>query len=761
MSRLERRVCLAAIFLPVLISSAASVSSGNRQIVLVDHGLTTGIDPVTRRPLDYTSCFDEQGYVFSWIRLNTSWYGVRINWLWYDPRGVLVREFEQLEVGSVVFAFSSMPLAKEKIGSWRVDIYTAQVNDNRIAIEEKTLICSDRFFVGTGTATVKISGLPMSTSAHVYLDGNLIGTVAAEEQIIIRLGLNSSHDLSIDQHVYSEPGTRYLCSRNVLSIIPFGTYTFNYTVQYYVSVASKQPALETSGWYNRGDRVTASVKSPIVEEAGVRHAFIQWKGLPGSSSSSNLSIIVDRPLNITAVWKTQFFLSVSSSFGTPKGEGWYDEGTVAKFSVAQDMAETVLHHFEHWEGDYSADSTEGSLLMDGPKKVTAQWTTSYWPLIALFALTACAGVPLASEKTRRSSFAATSPFFLGCAGWLALTVLLGPGQLTLVSFSVFLLAAAFGTSFFFPMDTKQPLLVLVLVTSALLVQELLLTSEYSYYGFLLSLAATVAFPLTGGLLHKNKPLSYVLQASGLIFASRVAYVPFPGRFLNIAVGLPSLYLLIFLMCLLFILIKKIDLKELGLQVGRMPLSTQILAGLSIGVWSGLIEYSVLKPPPISSITNPLYSILYILFLMMVLVGISEEILFRSLVQGSMSQVLPPMVAIQVASLQFGFMHLGWRNPIEILFAYAMGLVMGFMFWKTESLIAPVLLHGVGNVVMFLLAATSDIPITLTYVLIGGSAASIAAAFYLLKKHMPLDDWSASMEIRRRREKLRRLTVENG
>jgi len=358
-------------------------------------------------------------------------------------------------------------------------------------------------------------------------------------------------------------------------------------------------------------------------------------------------------------------------------------------------------------------------------------------------------------RTTESAFVAVGSIIVGCAGWFVLSTFLGQGLGALASFSVLLVSVTFATSFLFPIDRAHPLLAMATVTITLLTQELLLSSEHLLYGFLIALAATILFPLLGGLMQKDKPLGYVLQATGLLFASRLAYVPFPAKFLNISIGLPSLYLVIFMMCIVFLFVKKVDVKTLGFQIGKMPLATQLFAGLSIGTLSGIAEYFILKPPAIPSIGDPLRNAAYVLFLMMVLVSFSEEILFRGLILGPSIQILPPWVAIQVTSIQFGLMHLGWRNPAEVLFAYGMGMIMGFMFWKTQSLIAPILLHGVGNVAMFFLASLPSIETHLLYLFTGITAASALAAVYLLKRHMPLDAWSSSIEIRRRLTRIKK------
>lgn len=192
-------------------------------------------------------------------------------------------------------------------------------------------------------------------------------------------------------------------------------------------------------------------------------------------------------------------------------------------------------------------------------------------------------------------------------------------------------------------------------------------------------------------------------------------------------------------------------------MGFVPVYVQVLVGLSGGVLLGVSEFVLLKPPAISSGLDPAQSVVNIVFLMM-LISFSEEMLFRGLLQGSLSKVLSPWAAIQVVSIQFGLMHLGWRSVPEVLFAYATGLLMGFMFWKSESLMMPILLHGAGNVVMFLLASIAGSQPALPYLLSGSAVASMLSG-YLLKKHMPLDAWSAWRELQRRRKRTRELLAE--
>jgi hypothetical protein len=79
------------------------------------------------------------------------------------------------------------------------------------------------------------------------------------------------------------------------------------------------------------------------------------------------------------VYNTEYFLSVSSQYGTPTGEGWYREGTIAKFSVNTPVAGPigVQYVFKQWSGDSTSREPQSTLVMSGPRQVTAVWDTDY------------------------------------------------------------------------------------------------------------------------------------------------------------------------------------------------------------------------------------------------------------------------------------------------------------------------------------------------------------------------------------------------
>jgi membrane protease YdiL (CAAX protease family) len=101
--------------------------------------------------------------------------------------------------------------------------------------------------------------------------------------------------------------------------------------------------------------------------------------------------------------------------------------------------------------------------------------------------------------------------------------------------------------------------------------------------------------------------------------------------------------------------------------------------------------------------------------MFLVVGPSEEVLYRGIVQGRLRESLPAVPAIAIASGIFAFIHVmaltggvsGRLTTVAILFFPS--LVFGAVYEYTENLVVPALLHGLHNAVIFTL-----LYITVTY-----------------------------------------------
>lgn len=81
----------------------------------------------------------------------------------------------------------------------------------------------------------------------------------------------------------------------------------------------------------------------------------------------------------------------------------------------------------------------------------------------------------------------------------------------------------------------------------------------------------------------------------------------------------------------------------------------------------------------------------------------EELLFRGIVFRSLEKVLPVWVSIALSALLFGAYHM---NPAQAVYATGMGIVTGIIYYKTDCLLYPILVHAANN---FLGAMQSFIP----------------------------------------------------
>ena len=78
----------------------------------------------------------------------------------------------------------------------------------------------------------------------------------------------------------------------------------------------------------------------------------------------------------------------------------------------------------------------------------------------------------------------------------------------------------------------------------------------------------------------------------------------------------------------------------------------------------------------------------------VLGPILEEVLFRGAIQGFlMRKFSNPWVGIVIASAIFGIVHL---NPVQVFYAFFLGLVFGWLYYRTGSLMPCIVGHVLNN-----------------------------------------------------------------
>jgi membrane protease YdiL (CAAX protease family) len=138
-------------------------------------------------------------------------------------------------------------------------------------------------------------------------------------------------------------------------------------------------------------------------------------------------------------------------------------------------------------------------------------------------------------------------------------------------------------------------------------------------------------------------------------------------------------------------------EQLGLSfkniVFYLPIS--ILVGLVLGLGESLLIKTTSLIPDLS-----LINVLELVVVMIFFVGVTEELLFRSIIQTRLEEVFGPWTGLIFSSLVFGFMNSGYGVPYVIFYAFFEGLLIGRIFQKTRSLPFIALIHGFTSVFSF-------------------------------------------------------------
>ena len=90
----------------------------------------------------------------------------------------------------------------------------------------------------------------------------------------------------------------------------------------------------------------------------------------------------------------------------------------------------------------------------------------------------------------------------------------------------------------------------------------------------------------------------------------------------------------------------------------------------------------------------------LILLAVIMAPIFEEIIFRGIIQkGLMNKGVKPWKAIFISAVIFGLVH---GNPWQFVGAVMLGSVLGLVYYKTNSLLLSMLLHGFNNLISSLL-----------------------------------------------------------
>ena len=103
-----------------------------------------------------------------------------------------------------------------------------------------------------------------------------------------------------------------------------------------------------------------------------------------------------------------------------------------------------------------------------------------------------------------------------------------------------------------------------------------------------------------------------------------------------------------------------------------------------------------EPVRIATLTDSLGVLVMLTIFAVVVAPVTEELYFRAFMQSAMRRRLREREAITAGALVFACVHQNW---FALLPLFALGLLLGYLYERTQSLVAPVTVHVLHNAAM--------------------------------------------------------------
>jgi hypothetical protein len=115
---------------------------------------------------------------------------------------------------------------------------------------------------------------------------------------------------------------------------------------------------------------TMTVPQTVTVNSGTRYAFVGWN----DAETSNIRVISSG--SFTARYNKEYLLTINSAYSSSAGAGWYEDGATANFSITSPViTSNSKHYFTGWSGNYIGTLSNGSIVMNTPQTITANWRT--------------------------------------------------------------------------------------------------------------------------------------------------------------------------------------------------------------------------------------------------------------------------------------------------------------------------------------------------------------------------------------------------
>lgn len=154
------------------------------------------------------------------------------------------------------------------------------------------------------------------------------------------------------------------------------------------------------------------------------------------------------------------------------------------------------------------------------------------------------------------------------------------------------------------------------------------------------------------------------------------------------------------------------------------MGTSVVFILAMGLWTNYFNELADLPNNMEAAFDMMMHHPLGIVAIVIMAPIVEELLFRGAIQGHLlRQWKHPAWAIVLSSLIFGLVHGNW---VQAPFAFVTGLALGWMYYRTGSLLPGMLMHFVNNGTAVLSVLLADDPNSTMVSTFGPTGAALMA-----------------------------------
>ncbi|MFQ5892526.1 MAG: CPBP family intramembrane glutamic endopeptidase [Candidatus Methanofastidiosia archaeon] len=240
------------------------------------------------------------------------------------------------------------------------------------------------------------------------------------------------------------------------------------------------------------------------------------------------------------------------------------------------------------------------------------------------------------------------------------------------------------------MKTKFFLAVLIYISTA----ELVILRNLKL-GFLLHSLFLIGVPVIVISMSFEDEISKLLMALSFLPLMRILEILLPLDALDFLERIMLFYSLLFVALVLFYR----SFGGIG-KIFRFKGSEYLSLGILFGIALGFLEYLILKPEVVEPINTKTLSLSLAVFF---LTGLTEETLFRGFIQNFAQKLFSKRSSLIYANLAFVIVYISFLNPLELLFVFTVGMIIGKIYQKTLNLFLVSVIHGSINFCLFVVA----------------------------------------------------------